>query len=252
MIHIMGVDGVGKSTVLNEIEKQGLKVLRCPQFDLSTEAKRLLPLRYFNLAQYFEKMSLWCDQNRRPDIKAWALFYAMGLYKKIVDEVQEEYQFAERYPFYDVQIYSPIYISLLKNVSTENLKGIDFQMTAELQSYLHEMTGSKDILSSFHFIYDQLSQPDSKKWKEDFPAFPSHHLVLLYADISTVLQRLSKKAGSQAGEFHEKAQYLMQIQKGYQNFLKAVPEDRQLVINVDQLQVKELSQTLCQQWQKWK
>lgn len=238
MIFLIGVDGIGKSTLMDELEQQGHKVLRCPQFYNSTDAQRNISNKFLYLSRYFEEISQKADQHQRYDVKAWALFYGMSLYRKVISD---HYDFGERYPFFEASLYEPIYQSLL----AKNPAPFDLQVTDKVKNYLNEVCGSDDITMSFQFIYNELP-----KIKEIlFPRFPYDKIVLLKAQQETILKRLQQKNKDKHGEFHEKAHLLMQIQNGYEKFLATVPENQKTIIHVDEMSVKELGQTLFPQFQ---
>jgi len=251
MIHVLGVDGVGKSTLLNEVEKKGFSVLRCPQFHLSTNAKNILSTKEYQISQYFESMSQWADQFGRNDIKAWSLFYGMTLYSEIEKEHNGRFVFAERYPFFDTRIYAPIYLGLLKNIENEKIAETPFKMNSTVQEYLQKVCGQSDLLKSFSFIQDEISNPKSNTWMKVFKHFEKSKFIFLKAELGTILNRLALKNQGKSSEFHEKAQFLIQIQNGFQIFLDTVSDSDKKIIEVEKLSSSELNQILFQQYEKW-
>lgn len=257
MIHVVGVDGVGKSSLLNCFEKGvlggPLRVLRCPQFHQSSQALQLLEPRLLQLSNVFEEIGNAADHARRPDIKAWALFYAMSLYAQIIRYKAEGFTFAERYPAFELAVYSPIYVALLRGIRPEKIDFLEKHPSFQslILPYLQEVTGQRDFLFSFQFIEQELGKKVSARRDELFPIFPESKIVFLKAQIATVLWRLQQKSKDKRAEFHEQARYLEQIQEGYEKLFSKIPAEQTCVLQTDEFSPEQLSQILCQQLQKW-
>ena len=144
-ILITGLDGSGKSTLFSRLEAENMEhiTLVSPLYvDIDTlpDASSLKqPI------QLLKSLSEEADTNKRDDIKAIVLFFAMVLFEKLVAEKTTKTTrlvICERHPLIDTFVYAQFYLPRLSSSGSMDFETLIYYTTK--------------YEALFHFVLEQL------------------------------------------------------------------------------------------------
>ncbi len=163
VILITGLDGSGKSTILERIAEQkkldNVNTLLLPHIDLT---QLVQGSELYQTASFVNNLSHEADVRKVPQLKAVALFASMLLFKELLALSNSELVFCERHPLIDSRIYARFYAQKLKpgSVSKEVSDNVDQLFHNELNYLLDLLPGNfhdktvSPVKRFMQFIYE--------------------------------------------------------------------------------------------------
>ncbi|MEQ1876738.1 MAG: hypothetical protein ABL958_08830 [Bdellovibrionia bacterium] len=238
IIAILGADGSGKTTFLNELEKslaesnRAIRTLKMPQFHLTPGTHRP------QLSEALEKLGQRADLARDPQLKAMSLFLAMPLYDEATTVLsgQAELIISERHPLIDSIAYAAYYRGLLSTEYDWNLLN-DFESIALVRDWARIVMGrwlAKPVLSQ---LPGRLAELFSKEPRDLIHALssiyrcdPPDEAILITLDRETLTARLKLK--EQAKEIHEDISTIMMLQEALKVTAQLVARDSHMKLRI--------------------
>jgi hypothetical protein len=222
IISLLGVDGVGKTTLLEQLRAPDVLTLRMPQFYLSSAA-----WPFAAEARCLEQIGQQADVVGDAKTKALSLFMAFLPFSSVLAAAHKTGMkiFVERHPWVDIFVYADFYVSLLKQ-----LEGIEAHKDLEPQfeKFKSNQLLPVDLqwLNFSNWIIGGLSGSDAERFQFLQTVFPDCQVdlfVLLTAGAETLEKRLKMKhQGGRVREPHEQIQLMMRLQTGLLQTLNAL------------------------------
>lgn len=242
VISLCGVDGMGKTTLIQYLKKDGYPTLRTPQVHESGEFK------VSALSVGLEKLSQYYDMKGDRIGKACVLFLAMGLQPKAELELGTvPLLFRERDPILDLLVYSPIYLNLLKP-DVEFIPPIEESAVRgafELQMDLLKINDYKKLpgalLQFFSLPPTEWIARIELEWQITKPAW----VFLLKGNEVLIDKRLKAKHVAATSEFHEQTPILLHLQSELEKVGKAISEKYRFRFQVIEVSDEETIESLA-------
>ena len=218
LISICGVDGTGKTTLVQKLKSQGEVTLRAPQVHESGS------FQVSKASEALERLSQWADQKGDLVTKACALFLAMSLQPRAEAELKESSQpsriFRERDPILDLVVYSPLYLKILQPTHRfVPALGVDeplIQACFDSQASLFPGLKLEELPTGLIQFFSQPLTSWIPKLIQVWGVQPPQQVVLLKGSADLLKTRMELKAKSQAKEFHEQLPLLLMLQAGFE------------------------------------
>jgi thymidylate kinase len=227
LILITGLDGSGKSTILNALEKRSRKstfgVLHVPHIDSESISH---DIKLKKVAAFVNAISLEADFLKIPQLKAIAIFSSMLLFKKLVEYKTTPgltHIYCERHPLIDTGIYARFYAERMGKGRIDDtlLQRIDQAYSAEID-YLIRLIPAKlipdkgrniealtDFITKWFFIEGRLDIKELKKlFNLELPA----KIYYLRASPEILIHRLAARTIHEA---HETVEVLEKLSAAY-------------------------------------
>ncbi len=225
--HIVGIDGSGKTSLLNAF-KNKFSTLRVPQYHMSLTPKSSI----YTISEAFEDIGILADKLNSPELKVSCLFGAMSLYSSVLKDDQyknEKTILTERHPLVDSLILSQAYGPHLKQVISEEalnecFKNEKTKTQIELiRKYFFQnldMGELKDLPQKIKNLIALKSEDLLKEFVKIYRLdFKNSELIFLILDPAEIEERLASKIQK---ELHEDAKLLTFFQGKYIEFLKSL------------------------------
>ena len=213
MILITGLDGSGKSTMLNSLEadlKNKISILRVPTIEAEKFKDNTLLYRQCKCMNILGERA---DKEGLPSLKIVAMFGAMLLFKELHSELNKKGNIilCERHPLIDTAVYAKIYLEVMhpKHLDLHLGKEIEYEFSEELNkliSLINEPLTRTDkgiLFDLLQFLFDwfSLKENHSKEqlkalFRIDLPSF----IYFLDAPSHILIQRLGMR---KVFEYHE-------------------------------------------------
>ncbi|WP_299255326.1 hypothetical protein [uncultured Aquimarina sp.] len=242
-ILITGLDGSGKSTLFSKLEAECIEhvTLVSPlHVDVDTlpdTSSLKQPI------QLLKSLSQEADANKRDDIKAMVLFFAMVLFEKLVSEkttTTTRIVICERHPLIDTFVYAQFYLPRLSSSgSSMNLEMLIYYTTKyeALFSFVLQQLPieNKDegVLAILKFIktfFVRKTFPDAET-KRVFKTSLPDHIFFLKAAPEILMERISSR---EVIEAHEKLSVLSNLETTYEILFEKIASDNKTIIeNID-------------------
>lgn len=232
-ILITGLDGSGKSTILEQLEhdNEGLYgIIYLPHVKPSTlEGNEQLK----KAGELINTMSHQADQDQLPQLKAVALFASMLLFSDIVQLKESEnfdYIICERHPLIDAGVYARFYCNKLKEnrIPKEVCTALETKYANEFEYILGKVTPTTNtggyILQLMAILYEwfEVEEKYEIHWLEQlFSAKLPQEIYYLKADAKTLFSRLS---GRKTFEAHENEEVLHRLGSAYDTIFSNLKE----------------------------
>lgn len=228
-ILITGLDGSGKSTMLQRLEEMAdsnkAVFIRVPKIDadLYSRDKEL-----YLTTCFINEMHDTADILKLPSLKVIALFSSMLVFHKLLEHLNKSevtYVFCERHPLVDTVVYSKFYSSKMNPdlINNQILKNIELQYP-EAVNYLSRLIQVEDtgkgllhsFLSFIHHWFAIQKLIETKDLMELFRIGPPDKIFYLSASAETLMARLSDRAVLEA---HESLEVLFKLIPEYDKVL---------------------------------
>lgn len=227
-ILITGLDGSGKSTILNKIktleEFERVEVINLPELRRDNIRKNSI---LHQTATFINALNQQADAQKTPAIKAIALMVSMLLYKELEQNAQLKgikFLISERHPLIDTGIYAPFYAKKMGegSIDAATIKQLDEKYQNELAflneiapRFLQSQYNLKSIDGIRQLIYnkfgEELEQSENKIaaiFELDFPA----EIYFLKASPNILFNRITNRKHTEA---HEKLEVLEKMNQFY-------------------------------------
>ncbi len=237
-INITGVDGVGKTSLINYFRDHplpGLKVFRAPLYHDSPHCpdSPICPVRSVSLA--ISELNLLAAKTNNPSLKGLALFLGMTPYRTCEDYFIQlkdtKFLLSERSPVFDALAYLEIYRENLKRLDPEKSpgiwKGIEVGLAPDasraLESWFKILFRVDSAAEAFHqtlVILSDFSRLSPEELMEPLISFYSYNFpdqqILLEASSECIINRLSaRQSGLTTMEWHENSSRVIELQKSF-------------------------------------
>ena len=215
IISICGVDGTGKTTLLQNLKNKGHLTLRSPQIHESGN------FTVSKLSRSFEELSKLYDQNGDRVSKACILFLAMSLEPKAEHELisgEKKILFRERDPILDLCVYAPIYLKFLKpeDLFEPKIHLKEIEEYFKTQSALFPGIELKHLPAGLIRFFSEPTSSWIKRLKDSLKIREATQVVLLKASSELLIERMNLKHQNQKKEFHEEIGILLTLQSGFE------------------------------------
>ncbi|TXB61424.1 AAA family ATPase [Phaeodactylibacter luteus] len=233
-IVITGLDGTGKSTVLQALKAQApgaaRAIVHAPEMDLEPLHKQP---DVFRAARLVNQLNHDADRLAFPQLKAVALFAAMLLFEKLLQPVRERQgpaALCERHPLIDTSVYAQFYANKLSPdaVSARNTEPLERGNEAEwayLLSLLPQDWAAPQnegpVRVFMRFIYDRFHLQQRHQLSGLIGLFKlplPDKVFFLQAPAKVLFARLQQRGVLEA---HESLAALSMLEKAYQQHLQA-------------------------------
>jgi len=241
-ILITGLDGSGKSTLFSKLEAINMKhveLISALHVNVDT-LPDTSPLK--KPIQLLNAMSQEAIIDKRDDLKAMALFCAMVLFEKLVQEkttATTRIVICERHPLIDTFAYAQFYLPRLHASGSMDLEMLFYYSTKYefLFSFILEELPIENkeggVLAIFKFIktfFVKTSSPNTVT-KEVFKSSLPDQIFFLKAPPEILMERITSRKVIQA---HEKLSVLSDLDTTYDTLFKRIASDHKTPIeNVD-------------------
>jgi len=236
-ILITGLDGSGKSTILNELSKikdsSNFDIIFLPRIDLdSLENESILK----KTASFVNQLNEFADMQQKPGLKSIAIFCSMLLFKEIYrfkSNSGVNTIFCERHPLIDIMVYSLFYAEKTSSAfqNLDELSEIDKKYPDEIEflvqliptSWISERKASLawvsvSIFKQMH-IEKKHSIPDLE---ELFEVGLPDKIYYLKASTEILFQRIANR---EIHEAHENVEVLNMLAHGYDNLFRKLNQN---------------------------
>lgn len=213
MILITGLDGSGKSTMLNSLEadlKNKISILRVPTIEAEKFKGNMLLYRQCKCMNILGERA---DKEGLPSLKIVAMFGAMLLFKELHSELKKKGTIilCERHPLIDTAVYAKVYLKVMhpKHLDLHLGKQIEHQFSEELNELMSlipeplKRTGKGILYDLLQFLFDWFSLKENHSKEQlkalfqiDLPSF----IYFLDAPSRILIQRLGMR---EVSEYHE-------------------------------------------------
>ena len=225
MILITGLDGSGKSTILNRLEtdlENQISVLRVPTIEAEKFKDNTLLYRQ---CVCINTLGERADKEGIPSLKIVAMFGAMLLFNEMHSELKKKGTIilCERHPLIDTTVYAKVYLKVMhpKHLDLHLGKEIEIKLSEEMKGILDLIKepinrSDKGILYDvLGFLFDWFSVKENHSKEQlntlfniELPSF----IYFLDAPSHILIQRLSKRGLS---EYHETEKLLGMMRPEY-------------------------------------
>ena len=218
IIAILGVDGAGKTTFLNQLQSElsanaQVQILKMPQYHLTPGTSRP------NLSEALDRLSQHADRAGDPALKAMSLFLAMPLYGEAVTMLSgnAKWIISERHPLIDSIAYSAFYKSLM-GASFDWKKLADFESIALVMDWAQKVMSRWLKKSDISKLPAHMAELFSNSPKELVPQlkhiyrcdYPDE-AILIAVDRDMLEARLNAKGTGR--EIHEDLSTILMLQE---------------------------------------
>ncbi|MEO8759616.1 MAG: hypothetical protein ABI448_01905 [Bacteroidia bacterium] len=249
IILLTGLDGSGKSLLLNKLESisttKHIAFIRLPKID--SELFKHNPSLYKTIL-FINKMHIDADYLKKPPLKVVALFSAMLVFKKLLNELDKnntKLVFCERHPLIDTGVYAKFYIGKMDPATLEPniVNSIDSNFTKEIYFLLKligiEQKLDKPFYTLLNYIHEWFSinkKHELTDLKELFKLNLPDKIFYLSASAKILMERIKTR---QVIEAHESIETFKKLIPVYENVLQHIGMDTTIVdantyLNLDQ------------------
>ncbi len=241
-ILITGLDGSGKSTLFSKLEAARLEhvtLVSALHVDIDTLPDTSVLKQPITL---LNEMNQEADAKNRDDFKAIALFCAMVLFGKLVDEkttAATRVIICERHPLVDTFAYAQFYLPRLKSSGSMDLEMLFYFSTKyeALFSFILEQlpieNKEEGVLAIYRFIktfFVKKIAPDAET-ETVFKTKVPDEIFFFKAPPEVLMERISSRKVIEA---HEKLSVLSQLETTYDTLLNKIASDHKTTIeNID-------------------
>lgn len=232
MILITGLDGSGKSTVLNRFEDKlinEITVLRVPTIDSEKFKNNDILYKQSEFINYLGKRA---DKERIPFLKIIAMFGSMLLFSKLSKELGRNGKqiYCERHPLIDTSVYAKIYLEFMNpaNLDMKIVKEIEANYGENLNSIVGELglivrrTDKGVIYDLLSFLYDWFSVKENSSFERLKVLFPVELPSMIYfldAPSDILIKRIAHRLTQ---EYHETEKFLAKMRPIYLNIFERI------------------------------
>jgi len=224
-ILITGIDGTGKSTLLNLIENSSLGAnsafLRLPQIELKNLQKHTI---LYNTACFVNELGIYADKNKSVALKAIALFSAMLLFKDLQAVEEKNYPsivFCERHPLIDTVVYAEFYAEKLaqkpqkealnENFSTKYFAEIEYLLQKLPVGYVNEKNSFFTFIQFIIVWFFQEKKTDFPSLEKLFGVTVPDKIFYLTASAEILYKRVNNRELKEAHETPETFKIMSKI-----------------------------------------
>lgn len=238
-ILITGLDGSGKSTLFNRLEKistsSKYSFLRVPVIDTN------LLHRHKNLFQaslFINHLNELADKHNDSALKTVALFSSMVIFKQLSDEIRTEgteFMFCERHPLIDTVVYAKFYAHKIPTVipRSDFLDSTEKEYSTEL-NYLISFLPKSDITENpFYSLLNYIRERFFVQQKYGLNDLKSLYnielpdkIYFLSANPEILAQRFADR---KIREIHETQEVMRQLTPLYDVVLKQTPTEQEII-----------------------
>jgi thymidylate kinase len=241
-ILITGLDGSGKSTLFSKLEAANLahvtlvSALHVDVDTLPDNSELKKPIALLN------EMNQEADAKNRDDFKAIALFCAMVLFGKLVEEkstAATRIVVCERHPLVDTFAYAQFYVPRLSSSGSMDLEMLLYFSTkyealfSFILAQLPIENKDEGVIAIYKFIktfFIKKIAPDAET-ETVFQTSVPDKIFFLKAPPEVLMDRISSRKVIEA---HEKLSVLSQLETTYDTLLEKIASDHNTIIeNID-------------------
>jgi len=242
-ILITGLDGSGKSTILDKIkpneESKSVEIINLPELRLDNLKKDEI---LYQTAKFVNDLNWQANEYKMTQLKAIALMTAMFLYKKLEQKARQKgikHLVCERHPLIDTGIYAMFYAKKMVkgSIKKEKIRELDAQYAAELnfineiapkslqlQFSLNSIDGIREfIYQKFAVELEETENNIASFFDLNFP----DEIYFLNAEAEILFNRIQNRKQSEA---HEQLLILEKLNKLYLNKFKKLEKDKKIKI----------------------
>lgn len=219
-IAILGIDGIGKSTILRSLLDENLKDV---DFIMSPSFHEYKSFEYEDLSRQLELISNYADKIQHFELKALSMYLQVSLYGNIEKKLYSSNIVAFRHPVVDAIVYGDFYLKYINDPIDEKLLDdifAKFDKKSIIQNYFNiqmKRMGFSSNMSTFPLLFKDIFSTDFKSrvraLSEHFNTSCPSNIIFLDLDISSVLSRLKGRDGQ--AELHETKQSLEYLRQKY-------------------------------------
>ncbi len=224
---ITGLDGSGKSTILDELSKvkkeNDFEFVYLPTIDINSLQEDLMLKKTSQFVNYINQLA---DQLKVPSLKAVAIFSSMLLFKKINGlkaKPSISTMFCERHPLIDTLVYAQFYAektgsglvdkNLLSKIDLNHKQELEYLVQLIPKSFINKseasIKGFAGFIYNWFFIDKKLTINDLI---ELFEVKLPDKIYYLKADAEVLFQRIFNR---KIREAHETVDILNKLGQGY-------------------------------------
>jgi thymidylate kinase len=244
-ILITGLDGSGKSTILDALseyrERDSFDIIRLPHIE-TKELEGNISLK--NTSEFVNAMSHEADLIKVPQVKAIAIFASMLLFREISRHKSKpgiRTLYCERHPLIDTGVYARFYAEKMGkgNINTDLLHHIDRNYGSEIEFLINLIPSryrinEKGIYSLIRFITQWFfidGKNDIANLTELFQVELPSKIYYLQARPEKLMKRLALR---ELHEAHESLEVLRALGHTYEKLFSDLSESRNdLVETID-------------------
>ena len=170
LILITGLDGSGKSTLINKLEKSSnsadIAFLRVPTIESNLfKSNDIL----YKTSCFINNLHLQADVEKIPQLKVIAMFSSMLIFGKLLKELEKKgakLVFCERHPLVDTPVYAHFYSGSMMNPKNMNeyvLEELNQNYSEELKYLLSLLQLDAKVYYLSHLLLNFIHEKFSKK-----------------------------------------------------------------------------------------
>ena len=248
VISLSGVDGTGKSTLLQIIQDRLTKDFRVlsiptPQYYLNPE------LPYAEMSLPLENMGKYADQIANPGLKANISFVQMSLQGRIIEQfINKGFDFilCERNALIDILAYAQFYLPLLKieSASHSDTRLEGDLVNPEVDRYVQSLFPQEVSISNLHqallSLFDKDQIETIKNISQLLHSRAPELYIQLTANAETLKNRIALKK-SEYKEAHEGIDSLLTLQETLGQISQQLCPNNQIKIATDSKNIEQIA-----------
>ncbi len=226
-ITLLGIDGIGKSTILNKMIPELGKQF---SFVSSPSFHEVAGTPYSSLSQALEQVSFRADAKNDIQSKSLIMILQVSLFGKIESAIENKI-ISFRHPVIDTMVYAPIYLKLLrKDFDASSFHDLLGEEKSLLKPYVEEFLSRNnfktlvEVLQHFIQVLQDPLPTQIKELSKIFQTTLPAQAIFLDLNPKIVIERIENR--DKTLEPHENFQMLNLLRKNYIETLNNISKEQ--------------------------
>jgi thymidylate kinase len=243
---ILGIDGSGKTTLINKLMKSSPVPLESVSFITAPNYHEGIDAPFLHLSRDLEKFSSICDELASFELKGISLYLQATLFGVVENFLRTHWKpsmiLSQRHPVLDSLVYGDLYVKMIKSSINRDLlenklkellqsKNIAFE---KIERWFHIHCQRLSINSSFWDFPLEIKRIFSQSWEQLCITLMTHYqtsmptgIIYIHVDPSVALQKIEGRSDTTdtKKELHETAQGMKILQDNYEKMLTFIEQN---------------------------